>query len=404
MLLAVMADSVQAERSFIARREKELTEKMESSEALRTVVENSRAKIEELENQLGLIVTLYQFNLISGFMPRLASHCFCFSGTKDVKADFQIMGSAISNEMGMMKAQLNCWKETTEESIFSHEKVQSLKSLVDSKTAEEKDLAKKCDQQTQLIRSLKAYIEKKQKVNEELQTYVDMVSDNIYDNRFFGFSASRSQAGSSLIFSVCSFAQFLGWVLTDLLGLLVCSVLRFLRFSASRSQVGDTSIYSHQAKYPLRISFLLGIVLGNIGPDQVLFSIPNESVSVRHLLKSLSLLQKLTISESEKDPDCKERCGWGVVAAESISKRDFVVEYVGEDSFWSTYDVLNLIYVIRFFISVLLTVRGLVSTAETVLPNLSLGNRVHSEELSLELLQATQLAMIVHRVAMLDVS
>ncbi|KAL6585306.1 hypothetical protein OROMI_004595 [Orobanche minor] len=45
-----MADS--AERSFIARREKELTAKMESAEALRTVVENSRAKIEELENQL----------------------------------------------------------------------------------------------------------------------------------------------------------------------------------------------------------------------------------------------------------------------------------------------------------------------------------------------------------------
>ncbi|KAL6558638.1 hypothetical protein OROMI_018988 [Orobanche minor] len=172
-----------AERSFIARREKELTEKMESAEALRTVVENSRAKIEELENQLGLIVTLYQFNLIGGFMPRLASHCCCFSGTKDVKAEFQIMGSAISKEMGMMKAQLNRWKETTEESIFLHEKVQSLKSLVDSKTAEEKDLAEKCDQQTQLIKSLEAYIEKKQKENEELQTYVDMVSDNIYDNR-----------------------------------------------------------------------------------------------------------------------------------------------------------------------------------------------------------------------------
>ncbi|KAL6518289.1 hypothetical protein OROMI_033990 [Orobanche minor] len=67
------------------------------------------------------------------------------------------MGSAISKEMGMMKTHLNRWKETTEESIFLHEKVQSLKSLVDNKTDEEKDLAEKCDQQTQLIRSLKAY-------------------------------------------------------------------------------------------------------------------------------------------------------------------------------------------------------------------------------------------------------
>ncbi|KAL6551284.1 hypothetical protein OROMI_021772 [Orobanche minor] len=105
--------------------------------------------------------------------------------------------------------------------------------------------------------------------------------------------------------------------------------------------------------------------------QDVLFSIPNESVSVRHLLKSLSLLQKLTISEIEKDPDCKERCGWGVVAANQSVKE------------------------ILFFIDVLLTVRGLVSTAETVLPNISLGNRVRSEELSLELLQATQLAVIV---------
>ncbi|KAL6580922.1 hypothetical protein OROMI_006845 [Orobanche minor] len=43
------------------------------------------------------------------------------------------MGSAISKEMGMMKAQLNRWKETTKESFFLHEKVQSLKSLLDSK-------------------------------------------------------------------------------------------------------------------------------------------------------------------------------------------------------------------------------------------------------------------------------
>lgn len=43
---------MQAERSFIARREKELTVKLESAEAVRKVVENSETKIEELENQL----------------------------------------------------------------------------------------------------------------------------------------------------------------------------------------------------------------------------------------------------------------------------------------------------------------------------------------------------------------
>ncbi|KAL3642994.1 hypothetical protein CASFOL_013809 [Castilleja foliolosa] len=48
--------------------------------------------------------------------------------------------------------------------------------------------------------------------------------------------------------------------------------------------------------------------------------------SVHQLLKSLPLLQQLykpAFSESEKDPDCR-------VAAESIKKEDFIVEYVGE--------------------------------------------------------------------------
>ncbi|KAL6582200.1 hypothetical protein OROMI_006214 [Orobanche minor] len=142
-----------AKRSLIARREKELTAKMESAGALRTVVENSRAEIEELENQPQK--SLLQKNELEIKLEEALQD----SGIKDVKAGFQIMGSSISKEMGMMKAQLNRWKETTKESFFLHEKVQSLKSLVDSK------------------------IEKKQKENEELQTYVDMVSDNIYDNR-----------------------------------------------------------------------------------------------------------------------------------------------------------------------------------------------------------------------------
>ncbi|KAL6580736.1 hypothetical protein OROMI_006659 [Orobanche minor] len=106
----------QAERSFIARGEKELTGKMESAGALRTVVENSRAKIEELENQLQK--SLLQKNVLEIKLEEALQD----SGTKDVKAGFQIMGSAISKEMGMMKAQLNRWKETTKESSFLHEK------------------------------------------------------------------------------------------------------------------------------------------------------------------------------------------------------------------------------------------------------------------------------------------
>ncbi|GFQ01411.1 histone-lysine n-methyltransferase ashr3 [Phtheirospermum japonicum] len=40
---------------------------------------------------------------------------------------------------------------------------------------------------------------------------------------------------------------------------------------------------------------------------------------------SASAAQKLVVA-----PKTTERCGWGVVAAESISKEDFIVEYVGE--------------------------------------------------------------------------
>ncbi|KAL6515749.1 hypothetical protein OROHE_018439 [Orobanche hederae] len=120
-----MADS--AERSFIAQREKELTAKMESAEALRMVVENSRAKIEELENQLQK--SLLQKNELEIKLEEALQD----SVLKMLKQNFISWGSAISKEMGMMKAQLNRWKETTKESIFLHEKVQSLKSLVDSK-------------------------------------------------------------------------------------------------------------------------------------------------------------------------------------------------------------------------------------------------------------------------------
>ncbi|KAL6577632.1 hypothetical protein OROMI_009960 [Orobanche minor] len=70
------------------------------------------------------------------------------------------------------------------------------------------------------------------------------------------------------------------WVLADLLGLLVRSVLRFFLF------------------------------LGQSVSELQFNSMSDGCVSVRHLLKSLSLLQKLTISESQKAPDCKDRKMW----------------------------------------------------------------------------------------------
>ncbi|KAL3519014.1 hypothetical protein ACH5RR_021603 [Cinchona calisaya] len=173
----VLADSVQAERSIITRREKELTVKAESAEAARKMVDKSEAKIEELESQLQK--SIVEKNELEVKMEEALQD----TGRKDVKAEFQIMASALSKEMEMMEAQLNRWKETAEESLSLHEEVQSLKALVDSKTTEEKDLVDKCAQQMGVIKSLKAYIEKMQKEKEELQIFVDMLGQQIYDNR-----------------------------------------------------------------------------------------------------------------------------------------------------------------------------------------------------------------------------
>ncbi|XP_027075191.1 E3 ubiquitin-protein ligase BRE1-like 2 isoform X4 [Coffea arabica] len=173
----VLAESVQAERSLIIRREKELSVKAESAEAARKGVENLEAKIEELENQLHK--SIVEKNELEVKMEEALQD----TGRKDVKEEFQIMASALSKEMGMMEAQLNRWKETAEESLSLHEEVQSLKALVDSKTTEEKDLADRCAHQMGVIKSLKAYIEKMQKEKEELQIFVDMLGQQIYDNR-----------------------------------------------------------------------------------------------------------------------------------------------------------------------------------------------------------------------------
>lgn len=43
-----------------------------------------------------------------------------------------------------------------------------------------------------------------------------------------------------------------------------------------------------------------------------------------------------------------ELCGWGVVAAESISKGDFIVEYVGEGKFMDNRNInaLNALFLV----------------------------------------------------------
>ncbi|KAK4482945.1 hypothetical protein RD792_010118 [Penstemon davidsonii] len=149
----MLTESLQAERPFIMRREKDLIAKAESLDAARNAIDSSESKVEELQNQLQTCVI--EKNELEIKMEETMQD----SGKEDVKEEFQVMSSALSKEMGMMESQLNKWKTTAEEAVSLHEKAQSFSALLDIKT------------------------EKMQKEKQELEIFVDMLGQHIYDNR-----------------------------------------------------------------------------------------------------------------------------------------------------------------------------------------------------------------------------
>lgn len=52
---------------------------------------------------------------------------------EDIKAEFHVMASALSKEMGMMEAQVKRWKETAHEEVSIREKVQAFETLLSGK-------------------------------------------------------------------------------------------------------------------------------------------------------------------------------------------------------------------------------------------------------------------------------
>ncbi|MCD9559976.1 hypothetical protein HAX54_018357 [Datura stramonium] len=96
---------LQADRSFIGRREKELVVKSEAVDAAKKAVDNSESRIEELEHRM------HRFIIEKNELEIKMEEAIQDSGRKDIKEEFQIMGSALSKEIGMMEAQLNRWKE-----------------------------------------------------------------------------------------------------------------------------------------------------------------------------------------------------------------------------------------------------------------------------------------------------
>ncbi|KAL0389841.1 UNVERIFIED_CONTAM: E3 ubiquitin-protein ligase BRE1-like 2 [Sesamum calycinum] len=128
-----LTESLQAERPFIMRREKELIVKAESLEAARNSTDSSESKVEELQNQLQMCV------IEKNEMEIKLEEAMQDSGRKDVKEEFQ--------------------------------------------TAELKSLADQFAQKMGEIKSLKDITEKMQKEKEELETFLDMLGQQIYDNR-----------------------------------------------------------------------------------------------------------------------------------------------------------------------------------------------------------------------------
>lgn len=173
----ILTESLQAERPFIMRREKDLIAKAESMGLARCAIGSSESKVEELQNQLQSIA------IVKNELEIKMEEALQDSGRKDVKEEFQVMASALTREMGMMESQLNKWKGTADEALSLREKAQSLSALLDAKTAELKNLANECARKMEEVKSLKDITEKMQEDKQELEIFLDMLGQQIYDNR-----------------------------------------------------------------------------------------------------------------------------------------------------------------------------------------------------------------------------
>ncbi|XP_042514647.1 E3 ubiquitin-protein ligase BRE1-like 2 [Macadamia integrifolia] len=172
-----LTDSLQADRTNVLRREKELSAKAESAEDARSTINTAEFRIEELELQLQKC--MIERNDLEIKLEEAEQD----SGRKDIKAEFHVMASALSKEMGMMEAQLNRCKETAREAISLREESHSLKALLSRKMNEMKSLEDRYAEQAADIKSLKVLIEKLQKERQELEIFLEMHGQECFDNR-----------------------------------------------------------------------------------------------------------------------------------------------------------------------------------------------------------------------------
>ncbi|XP_021740269.1 E3 ubiquitin-protein ligase BRE1-like 2 isoform X1 [Chenopodium quinoa] len=172
-----LTDSLQSDRSYLIRREKELELKKESADSAKASIDKAETRVEELE--LKFQNSIIEKNELEAKMEEAVQD----SGRTDIKSEFNVMASALSKEMGMVEAQLNRWKDISQEALSLRGEAETQKALLNRKTSEVKALGDKCGQQMAEIKSLKELIEKLQKEKLELQIFVDMLGQGIYDNR-----------------------------------------------------------------------------------------------------------------------------------------------------------------------------------------------------------------------------
>ncbi|KAF6149358.1 hypothetical protein GIB67_016896 [Kingdonia uniflora] len=172
-----LTDSLQADQTYVSRREKELSLKAESADAARSFISNSEARIEELKIQLQKCI------MEKNDLEIKVEEAEQDLGRKDIKTEFRVMSSALTKEMDMMEAQLSRCKDTAHEAMSLREESHSLKDLLSRKTDEHQSLAVDCVGQMAEIKSLKASIEILQKEKQELQMFLEMHGQERYDNR-----------------------------------------------------------------------------------------------------------------------------------------------------------------------------------------------------------------------------
>ncbi|CAN8288006.1 unnamed protein product [Cochlearia groenlandica] len=173
----ILTEAVQADRSFVMRREKELNLRAESMDAAYQKLTTVGSRIEDLEHKLqSCIVEKNRLELET-------EEAIQDSERQDIKKEFVAMASTLSKEMEMMEVQLKRWKDTAHDALYLREQAQSLRVSLSNKADEQKGLEDKCAEQMGEIKSMKALIEKLQKEKLELQNLASICARECNDER-----------------------------------------------------------------------------------------------------------------------------------------------------------------------------------------------------------------------------